>query len=228
MKPQTWFRFYNEVVDDPKVQRLAPPLFKSWVNFMCIASKHGGVLPEIQDIAYRLRVTPMRAGAMLDQLVYAGLFEWTDGVAHPHNWNGRQFQSDVSTDRVKRFRNGQRNVSGTASETPAPDTEQSRTETEQKPPKPPRVPVYSASFEGFWGLSTKRGSKLEASKAFEKIKPDADLMAVILAAMRDWMQSEQWQDETKQPHVSTWLNRRGWEEIVPRSRATSARPGLAL
>lgn len=131
VRPQTWFRFYNEVVDDPKVQKLPPIVFRTWVNFMCIASKHGGVLPEIEDIAYRLRVTPMRAGAMLDQLVYAGLFEWTDGIAHPHNWQGRQFQSDVSTERVKRFRNAKRNTPVTANETSA--TEQSRTD----PPKPP-------------------------------------------------------------------------------------------
>lgn len=58
--PQTWFRMYNEVVDDPKVQRLPPAVFKNWVNFMCIASKHGGVLPEFKDIAYRLRVTTVR------------------------------------------------------------------------------------------------------------------------------------------------------------------------
>lgn len=92
-----WFRFYDEVVDDPKVQRLAAPLFKAWVNFMCIANKNPdrGVLPELEDIAFRLHVTKLRAEIMLNQLILAGLFEWKDGICRPHNWTARQFQSDI-------------------------------------------------------------------------------------------------------------------------------------
>jgi hypothetical protein len=122
----TWFRLYNEVVDDPKVQRLSPLLFRAWVNMMCIASKHGGKLPDIADVAYSLHVTSTKAEALLDDLIKANLFEWKDGVAHPHNWDGRQFQSDVSTGRVQRFRERHRNVSATANE-----TDQNRTDTEQ-------------------------------------------------------------------------------------------------
>lgn len=218
----TWFRFYNEVVDDPKVQRLTPPIFKTWVNFMCIASKHGGVLPEIEDVAYRLHVTKTRAESLQNELIKANLFEWQDGRCVPHNWTGRQFQSDVSTDRVKRFRNGKRNVSETPDET---DQIQNRaeTETEQKPLKPLAGPKYSAEFEEFWAKSTKRGSKAEAYKVWRILKPDAALQAEINAGMQAWMGSDQWQDENMQTHINRWLKRRGWEEIVPkRARAASA------
>jgi hypothetical protein len=47
----------------------------------------------------------------------------------PHNWDKRQYKSDVSTERVKRFRNGKRNVSETPPETEA-DTE-NRTERKE-------------------------------------------------------------------------------------------------
>jgi hypothetical protein len=66
----------------------------------------------------------------LTKLHAGGLLDKTETGFQPHNWNGRQYKSDVSTDRVKRFRNGQRNVSETASET-APEQKQI-TDTEKK------------------------------------------------------------------------------------------------
>ncbi len=51
------------------------------------------------------------------------------GVFTPHNWNARQFKSDVSTERVKRFRNKERNVAKRLHET-APEAE-SEADTEQ-------------------------------------------------------------------------------------------------
>ena len=44
-----WFRMYAEVVDDPKVQRLSPALFRAWVNVLCLAASNGGVVP-VNDV----------------------------------------------------------------------------------------------------------------------------------------------------------------------------------
>ncbi len=79
------------------------------------------------------------------------------------------------------------------------------------------APKYSQEFESFWENSTHRGSKLAAWKAWSSLRPDSSLQMKIRDCHDSWKESEQWQDETKQPHISTWLNRRGWEEIVPRS-----------
>lgn len=79
-------------------------------------------------------------------------------------------------------------------------------------------PKYPADFEEFWEQSTKRGSKFAAGKAWQKLRPDEILRRTVLDAMAKWRLAEQWQDETKQPHIATWLNRRGWEEIVPASK----------
>lgn len=75
---------------------------------------------------------------------------------------------------------------------------------------------HSVGFESFWSVSTKRGSKVTARKYWEMLQPDTALAATIALNMALWMDSEQWQDESKQPHVSTWLGRNGWEEIIPR------------
>jgi hypothetical protein len=117
-----WFRVYDDLVDDPKVQQLEPPLFKALINFWCLASANDGVLPSIDVIAFKLRIKPDKALRVLDQLRAAGLVDDDEKGARPHNWDQRQFKSDVSTVRVKRFRERHGNVSTAFPET-APETE---------------------------------------------------------------------------------------------------------
>lgn len=89
---------------------------------MCIASANDGALPALKDLAFTLRLAPTKAAQILAQLHEAGLLDKTETGFTPHNWSGRQYKSDVSTDRVKRFRKRERNVSSDVTETP-PDTE---------------------------------------------------------------------------------------------------------
>jgi predicted transcriptional regulator len=120
---------YDELLDDPKVQRLPADDFKGWVNLLALASRNNGKLPSISDIAFALRETEESVSTLLERLLNGGLIECRNGGADgrhyaPYRWAERQYKSDTSTDRVKRFR--QR--SKTAPETP-PDTE-TETDTE--------------------------------------------------------------------------------------------------
>jgi hypothetical protein len=132
----TWFRVYGSLVDDPKVQRLPCDLFKALVNLWCLASQNGGVLPSIEDIAFKLRVDPEEAADIVVRLSKAGLIDHEDAEIRPHNWDKRQFKSDGSTERVKRFRERERNVSVTGGRNVSPAVsetgpEQNRADTEQ-------------------------------------------------------------------------------------------------
>jgi len=127
-----WFRFYDDAVNDPKLLRLPDDLFRAWVTLLCIASKNEGVLPPAEDIALALRIKPAKVCEWITKLVRGGLIDQAGNSFAPHNWKGRQYKSDVSTDRVKRFRNGKRNVSETASET-APEAEQKQTTEQSRP-----------------------------------------------------------------------------------------------
>ena len=118
-----WFRFYDEILDDPKVQQLPAADFKHWVNLLALASRNDGKLPAVEAVAFALRIDVHAAATVLSRLADATLLDRRQGGAHgmhyaPHNWDKRQYKSDGSTDRVKRFR--QR--SKTVSETP-PDTD---------------------------------------------------------------------------------------------------------
>lgn len=127
-----WFRYYEEALNDPKIIRLSDSMFRAWVNLLTLASIRGGAIPK-EDIAIGLRVSEKGAASVVSYLVERGLFEDRGDFVSPHNWEVRQYKSDKSTDRVKRFRNAKRNVSETETETqPVTPPEQSRAETEQR------------------------------------------------------------------------------------------------
>ena len=104
-EPRRWFRFYAESINDPKVQRLPPHLFKTWVNLLCLTCANGGNIPPISDVAFQLRMSEFDAQSQVDELIGLGLIDIaTDKTLEPHNWKGRQFLSDTSNERVRKHR----------------------------------------------------------------------------------------------------------------------------
>lgn len=156
-----WFRLYDDVLDDPKVQALAPALFKCWVNVLCAASKNNGQLPPLAQLAFKLRKSERAMAADLAELKRAGLIDDDgDGGMAPHNWAARQFKSDKSADRVRRHRERTReaatcNVTSAVTET-TPDTE---TDTETEIIRFPSVPVAARQ-------AREQTVKMVSSKAF--------------------------------------------------------------
>lgn len=122
-----WFRLYADLLNDPKVQNLDGDLFKSWINILCIASANEGILPPIDDIAFALRMDKNGAETVVERLHNATLIDRVNGGPNgwhyaPHGWRKRQYKSDSSTDRVKRFRKRSSNGDVTPPETET-DTE---------------------------------------------------------------------------------------------------------
>lgn len=141
-----WFRFYDCALDDPKVQRLPAELFKTWVNLLCVASRHDGKLPDADDLAFLLRMDGNAMRQQIESLEAHGLIDRNEvGTASPHNWDKRQHKSDDSAERVRRFREKQKqNANGSGNDdgngpgngrvtvtVTAPDTD-TDTDTEKK------------------------------------------------------------------------------------------------
>jgi hypothetical protein len=94
-----WFRLYDKIVHDVKVQALPGPLFKTWINILCIVSDHGECLPPLNAIAFALRVDEAAALVALTALRKAGLLDTdADGKIIPHNWAKRQFIAPKTVD----------------------------------------------------------------------------------------------------------------------------------
>jgi hypothetical protein len=102
-----WFRFYSEALDDPKVQKLRPELFKFWVNLLCLANAGSprGTLPSLDDMALRMRIRRDHLDRFIAALEAAKLLvrDGSDALK-PHNWDSRQPASDDINSRVKRYR----------------------------------------------------------------------------------------------------------------------------
>lgn len=162
-----------------------------------------------------------------------------DGVYHLINWDKRQFSSDNSTERVKRFRDKQKQEDETevkrynnVSETP-PDTD-----TESDTEKDKTLALCSAGepdqnispgeqrkraktqeelFAMFWEAYPKKRSKGQAEKTWAKLNPDEQLVALMVAKIEQAKTSEEWTKQNGQfvPYPSTWLNAKGWEDEHP-------------
>jgi hypothetical protein len=134
-----WFRFYDEALNDPKVQRLPGDVFKTWVNLLCLASQQSerGTLPCFADTAWILRMDEPLFTAQAQTLVQAGLLEPVHGDARwaIHGWDNRQRKSDDVASRVRKHREKDSNVTvtlqGVTPVTFGNALEQNRTDTEQ-------------------------------------------------------------------------------------------------
>jgi hypothetical protein len=129
-----WFRFYDDAINDPKILRLSDRMRWAWVSMLCLASKNNGAIPR-HDIAISLRVTPKAAEGIVAYLVEHNLLDDLGDVVSPHNWAGRQYKSDVSTERVKRFRKRNETVSETPPDTDTDTDTDTESDTEQKKEK---------------------------------------------------------------------------------------------
>ncbi len=133
-----WFRMYSEFVSDPKVQLLAFEDQRHFVALLCLKwndvldSKAPSSEFRSRMIAKALGLSPDAALEAKRRLIEVGLI---DDDWQPLKWEARQYEHDVSTNRVRdwraknksreTFQQQQGNVSGT--------TEiQNRTDTEQK------------------------------------------------------------------------------------------------
>lgn len=120
-----WWRFYVSSSDDEKLGLLSDNHFRAWTRLNSIATERGGIIPnDMKLLTFRLRKTPGQVRETLQVLLSAVLLERIGDDYTPHNWEERQFDSDISTSRVREFRQRSK-----AAKTPPPET---HVETEMK------------------------------------------------------------------------------------------------
>lgn len=125
----SWFRFYGEALNDPDIQSLPPEVFKVWVNVLCMAcnmeSKTGDI-GTINNVSFALRETKERVSSAFHHLIELRYIVTVGETFHIKNWSKRQYKSDTSTDRVRKYRKRSKTVTETA-----PEQSRYRADTEQ-------------------------------------------------------------------------------------------------
>lgn len=122
-----WFRLYSEFEDDPKVQMMPEAMQRRLIMLMCSRCKDE-TLRETQR-AFKWRISAEELAETKALFIENGFIDKDWNLL---NWNRRQFISDSSTDRVRRYREGKKQdetlhetdeTKGNVTVT-APDTEQ--------------------------------------------------------------------------------------------------------
>ena len=135
----SWFRMYSEWLDDEKVQMMSLEMQRHFVALLCLRCQQPTEKMTERQIAFRLRVDETFLKRIKETFLETGFIDEDWSVS---NWGKRQYLSDSSTSRVRKFR---ANKALKQDETflkrdetqnvTAPDTEQLQNRAEQKKPK---------------------------------------------------------------------------------------------
>ena len=197
-----WWRAYDEAVDDPKLILLSDRQFRVWFNLCCITSQNEGKLPVINVVAVKLRMTPDKAKHAIAELAALGLVDVTADGSSMHNWNGRQYRSDVSDPTAakrnkayrdrKKNRNDDRNddrndtVTLTSTREQNTETEAERTSlrSDADASSDPRTKLFR---EGLSKLAMLTGKGPDACRSFvgKCLKAADDNAIVVLGLIED-------------------------------------------
>ncbi len=202
-----WFRLYDDVLHDPKVQMLPPHIFKAWINLLCIASKGNGQIRNSADLQFNLRLSIPEVKEVLDILTEAGLLVEEGGHFKPHNWDKRQYKSDVTdptnAERQRRWKSkhlGNGAVTENETELKRPDTDtDTDTDTDRKIERgnsrkrtKTRIPddwcPKNDSVEGGQRLGFSAAEIGREAQRFKNHAREKDRMAVLWdAAFDNWL-----------------------------------------
>lgn len=114
-----WIKLYDEILDDPKMGRLSDGAFRLCINLFLLANKNDprdGSLPDVEDIAWTLRLSNETAQQHLAELERAEIITVNNGDLVVTNFEKRQAAVTVN-DRVKQFRERKRKEQFNDSET---------------------------------------------------------------------------------------------------------------
>lgn len=99
----------------------------------------------------------------------------------------------------------------------ADNPQKKRKEKKRNNPLTPLTSSQQKLFDQFWSVYPNKKSKGQAEKAFVKINPDEQLLATMIAKIKQAKtQDQQWLKDNGAfiPHPATWLNARGWEDEI--------------
>lgn len=114
------------------------------------------------------------------------------------------------------------NINNTSKDTPQSPPEGGAPERKQRGRRAPKdKPDWKPErFEGFWNTYPPklRKSRQDAIRAWDLLRPDDELLAVMGRALLRQIASREWQRKLREedgrgiPYPSTWLNKRRWED----------------
>ncbi len=235
-----WFRSYASALDNPKIERLSDANYRIWSKLLSVAAIGGGIIKnDMADLVIRIRRPEGKIRKAIQELVKVGLLECIDDDYTPHEWEQHQFDSDVSTGRVREFRERKRNCNvsplkrfNSVSETNLEPLH--RHSTEEVTPLPPSgpgnvkvtKPKSEIDIDGFvkwyeeFPRHEKRGLALKAYRAALK-KTDS---ATLLEGAKAYRRQREGEEQRYTLHPASWLNAEGWDDETSKPAVETFEP----
>ncbi len=118
MASKYWLKLYYEILDDPKMGQMSNRLWRRTLEFFLLAGEkdEGGLLPSIDDMAWRLRMSPEELETDLVEIQKTGVVTTNDGAWIVTNFADRQ-RAATGAERTERWREGRRNAGQFSDET---------------------------------------------------------------------------------------------------------------
>jgi len=217
-----WFRMYTDAVDNVKLRMVAFEDRWHYVAIMCL--KRQGLLDKVDDPNFD-RMLSIKLGLAVSDLfeVKRRLLEvdLIDEHVCPVGWTDRQFESDSSTERVRKYRARQKGASQERHGNVSVTVQDTDTDTDTD-----KTLVRNESFKTFWNQYPRRESKAKAETAFARLTAkDRDALLAHLPERIDRHLSKL---ETRYiPMPGTFINQRRWldeyEAVADEVTATNLR-----
>ena len=103
----SWFRMYAETAHDPKVQMMTEVMQRRWFMLLCLRCSNDKETFQGTEIEFLMRVSAQQMNETKELFVSKGL---VDSEWRVLSWNRRQFDSDSSTERVRKHREKKKQV----------------------------------------------------------------------------------------------------------------------
>lgn len=244
LMPKTWFRVHAEgpssIVDNVKIYELSDKLFRWLMLLWACSCRTEGWLPPLKSIAFRLRKTEKVVTETVEELVTKRFIDRFDDGLFIHDWSEHQFNSDSSTERVRKFREQSRNVSETpraqahaggrsesVSVSASVSVSSSGEGVQGKGEEFALVPTEKATrngwkaegFDQFWAVVWWKTGKDAARAAWDRKVKSPGMIEIIIQAAKDQgpeLLASAQRGQRSAIHPATWLNQGRWsDEAVP-------------
>ena len=110
----TWIKLYNEALTDPKMGRMSDHLYRRTIELFLIAGTvdSGGLLPDVEDIAWTLRTTVKDVMDTLEKLEKLGIVTVSGHQFIVTHFAERQMSNLTEAERKAAYRDKQRTKYG--------------------------------------------------------------------------------------------------------------------
>ena len=201
-----WFRLWHEWGHDPKVQAMPEVMQRRHVMLLCLRRQVDTSELSDQEIAHYMRIDMETLNETKELFEKKGFIDngW-DVLA----WETRQFDSDSSTGRTRKYRKRQKkkkgNVTGTSQKRHG-DAIDTDTETDKD---------YTPKFHNLWGLYPRKIEKKLALKKYNAtIKKGADYQD-LLKAVTNYAKAMAGREKEHIKHGATFFGpNEPWKEWV--------------